>query len=450
MQNVLDSLLKISQLRGDDKISYLQHRLLESPKFRKVVQLALDTSKTFGTKKVEYDPNLSGQFDVLEVLEEMTKIRGNATKMQKTKLNQSSSCDPATFEITKKILRGNLDCGVGAKTISEILPGLLPWFPYMRCKGVNDIGKFDTGEFFYSQLKDNGLYVDIIVNKENETVTYRTRNGNVLRLSLPIDNKLLEPSGPSYVLGGEMTLMSENGLFLMPRAAGNAILTEAIHEGLPKEVINRIRIKLWDMVPNTAHKNGVYRIPYSERLSSLRALTSITEVTPWIEAIETKTCYTLDDAWAHYHEIRNRAVAVGEAQLEGTVIKQNNGIWKDSDSGVSWQIKLKAEKECELIVTDWKPGKPGSKYANMIGSLKLESSCGKLVTYASGMDDEVRGRDPDSLIGEIWTVCFNALSSNKNKETVAMDHPRLIEPRPDKEVADDLEYIKNVKTVRKK
>ena len=131
------------------------------------------------------------------------------------------------------------------------------------------------------------------------------------------------------------------------------------------------------------------------------------------------------------------------------MIKEAKGQWKDSDSGVPWQIKLKSEKECELMIVGFSPGAAGSKYDGQIGSLILESSCGMLKTKSSGMDDSVRKMAPASLIGKVVTVCFNEISKNKNKETVALDHPRIVDMRPDKTEADSLEHIKTIKSVRK-
>ena len=446
MKKILEILDTLATLRGKEKEQYLVDQLDNNPPFVKVVQLALDSSRTFGVSAVKKAATHYDGGDVLKLLSEMTKIKGNATKDQKEHLAMVASQDVETFEVTNRILSGKLKCGIGATKIHDLRPGLVPYFPYQRCNGVGDLDKFKTGDFFFSQMKANGLYDDIIVNLETKTVTYRTRNGNVLHLQLGVEEKLLALAGGSCVLMGELTLLDPTGMFTMPRAAGNAIITQAIHGRLPAEVEARIRVHLWDCVPLADHEAGSCSRVYKDRLQDVRDFLGGGEFGQILTEIETRTCYSMDDAWAHYSEIRGRHVLPGEDQLEGTVIKQADGGWIDSGSaGVSWQVKLKAEKEAELVVTGWKPGKVGTKYEGMIGSLLLESSCGKIKTYCSGMGDSVRARDPEELMGQIVSVCFNAISKN-----FALDHPRVVDMRPDKSTADAYEYIKNVKSVRKK
>lgn len=450
MEQVMAKINRLKQLKGKEKEEYLERCLIDEV-FISVCELALDTSKSFGVKTIKKRSHEAEDDNIIALLQKMSKIKGNATKKEKHWLECVASQTDATFEVTRKILRGKLDCNVGTKKVHELAPNLVPYFPYMRCRGVSDLDKFKLkeDEWFYSQLKDNGMYVDIIVSIEDMTVTYQTRNGNKLKIVLPIDQKLLNYVPESYVLMGELTLLFPETQQTMPRAAGNAIIANAIDEQMPVDIYPRLRINIWDAVPFRDYIVHICTEPYAERFNGLFDFMTSAGVTLFMNPIETRIVSSIDEAWEHYYEIRERKVGDREDQLEGTVIKKADGIWKDSgSSGVLWQIKLKAEKECELIVVDFKPGLEGSKYDNMIGSLILEDLNGDLRTASSGMDDSVRGRDPDTLMGEIWTVRFNAISKNKNKKTVALDNPRLIEPRPDKKHADDLNYIRNVKSVR--
>lgn len=246
---------------------------------------------------------------------------------------------------------------------------------------------------------------------------------------------------------GEATLMFEDLQRTMPRAEGNAIITQAIHEPMPEGVIDRIQFHLWDFVPLEDYQKLVCTIPYEERLDMVDDFVSEAPlaIAAYFSLIETELVHSEAEVWDHFRSVKARPVQVGEEELEGLVVKHPKAIWKDGTS--SDQAKVKDVKECELVVTDWTPGDPGSKYEGLIGSLKLESSCGMVVVNSSGMKDALRAVDPESLMGQIWTVRFTKVSTKKGSPTASLENPRLIEPRPDKTTADDRAYIEAVKSI---
>ena len=447
-KEIIETLAAISSMQKRDKLVAMEMALKDT-RFRHAVILSTDTAITFGVSNIKPagESMLNDSLDFLIKLAEESK--GNATKQQKEALARVAAQGEHTHQLIQKILRGRLDCGIGEKTLHENFPGIVPYYPYMRCSGVDELDRIisEMG-WAYSQLKDNGLYLDIIVGDE---VQYRTRNGNSLKMRLGVEQSLSSSLVFSGTLMGEATLLSPCGTFTMPRAAGNAIISQAIHEDMPKNIVERVRIKLWDFVPIDSYRAMKEKMTYSERLDDLDNWLcdgAQPSVLKYFDLIETREVRSIDEVWNHFEEVKSRPVADGAEELEGLVVKSPKAIWKDGTS--KDQAKVKDVKECELRIVDWVPGRDGSKYEGMIGSLTLQSECGGLVVNSSGITDEVRKKDPDSIIGTVVSVLFTSVTTNKNKTTASLDNPRITDLRSDKSVADDLEYIKRVKSIKRR
>src|SRR5690606_28551585 len=72
-------------------------------------------------------------------------------------------------------------------------------------------------------------------------------------------------------------------------------------------------------------------------------------------------------------------------ELEGTILKEGNGEWKDGKP--SWQVKMKLEMNIDFKIVGFQMGTPGTKNENVVSTLLVESSCGLLKTNPSGMDE---------------------------------------------------------------
>ncbi len=445
-QQIVEALNKMKPLPLAEK-TVLMKELLENERFYMAVRLATDDSITFGVSNVKKvaEPETEDAIEHLIDLADDTK--GNATKVQKEYLNKVASQSDETFNLVQRIVRKTLDCGIGTKRLHEIAGDILPYYPYMRCSGLEKLDHVLRDGEAFSQLKDNGLFLDIIVDLEAGSIVYRTRNGNELKMELPCESDIMAYIVCSGVLMGEATLLFPDGERTMPRAEGNAIITQAIHEPMPEDILYRIKFSLWDFVPLEDYKKLVCLTPYDERLEMVDEFVSEapSSVRNYFDLIETELVRSEAEVWDHFRRVKARPVPEGCEELEGLVVKHPKAIWKDGTS--SDQAKVKDVKECELMVTAWTPGDPGSKYEGLIGSLRLESSCGGVVVNSSGMKDALRQVDPESLMRMIWTVRFTKVSTKKGSPIASLENPRLIEPRPDKTTADDRVYIEAVKSI---
>lgn len=420
---------KLDTLKAANKAGKkdLLARYLDDPLFARFIRYALDTSKTFKVARVAETESIEG--DVFEFLDQLNN-QPAAKGRDKVFLAGLASQSPYHLDVVNRILRGRLDAGFDIKTVLEVAPDLVPYSPYCRCSGYDKIGKLNFENGVYSQVKADGQFINVHIDSLG-FVTYTTRNGNVLDF-LGVPDSRFSGLPENCVLMGEALVLDDCGV-VMPRAEGNAIISKAIHGHISKEECARIRFELWDMVYDYEFRKGVSQTPYHQRFTDLSDALS---GNAGAQVIETCLVSSEEEAWDHYEEVRERG-------LEGTILKDANAMWDDGTSPL--QVKLKAEKEAEVLITGWKPGKLGGKYANCIGSLLVRSSCGKLIGAVSGMTDEDRHKDPESFIDRVATVRFNAVSKSAKTDIRSFDHCRLVELRADKNVADDLEYILNVK-----
>ena len=71
-----------------------------------------------------------------------------------------------------------------------------------------------------------------------------------------------------------------------------------------------------------------------------------------------------------------------------------------------------------------------------------ESECGKVkFKCGSGLKDSDRKKPFSFYEGKIITVKANDLTTSKTKDTYSLSHPRFIEVRNDKTVADSFEKV---------
>lgn len=422
-RTVLDIIQEIREAKGHDKHPLIVKHLNEHQLFAKVVQYTLDTSKTFKIRKVKWTVDSDPGSDLFSCLDYLDSKRG-ATKIDRAELSACASTSDPKFQVVNIILSRKLRCGCTAKTLKDLVPGFVPYFPYMRCSGLDQLKKIVFP--CYSQLKADGEYFDVFLNRSLGVPKFQTRNGKMADFS---QLGQLWPQGPAK-LSGEALLLKEDGSGYEDRKDGNAIINKALYGLLSQEEAERIRFSFWDVMFGKHDDPLYYNQHYKCRWDDLQQM--------GLHIIECRVVNNMEEAWAHYDVVRARG-------LEGTILKNFDGYWADGTS--MNQVKLKAEKECELEVYDVVPG--SGKYRGMVGSLCCRSSCGKLLTdVGMGLSDEDRAQD--DWVGQVITVKFNTISKSKVKETWAMSHARLMDTRPDKNAADDLEYIKKVKEVKRK
>lgn len=154
-----------------------------------------------------------------------------------------------------------------------------------------------------------------------------------------------------------------------------------------------------------------------------------------IRPIEFKTVDNIQEALKYTSEIM-------QAGFEGTILKNLDALFRDGTSRD--QLKLKLKIDCEMRITGFQEGTPGTKREGKIGSILFENDEGTIKGKTSGFTDEELDEftsKQDELIGKIITVQFNDLSRAEGNEYYALSHPRFIEIRNDKITTDNLETV---------
>lgn len=338
------------------------------------------------------------------------------------------------YLVASRILRKDLRCGVQAKTLNKVSPGLIYRVPYQRCSGPEALKKM----IYPARLerKANGMFAYMSTGSGS----FLTRNGQVFSIKGSAVEKELEAWPDSgWVLIGELVFVDENEKAL-DRAVSNGMINSFIKgDGDPAADLSKLRAFVWGIITKEEFAEEKSRVSMTLRMSRIELAIENCNLTS-IKFIEHCTVGSLEEA----QRVTNQYISQGE---EGTVLKSISDyfIWEDS-SASPYQIKLKAEAEAEFILVSAYYGDKGKKYETMLGGIVVKSADGKVVTeVGSGFTDGQRKLGVDhwnSLGGKICTIKFNGVTTKEGSNIRALDHPRFIEIREDKDEAeaDTLDY----------
>jgi|TARA_B100000131_G_scaffold124605_1_gene121729 hypothetical protein len=343
--------------------------------------------------------------------------------------------------IFKRILNRDLRLGMGIKTINKVWKGLIPEFGVMLCSPANEktLDKMDYP--CLAQLKLDGMRSVVIVN--NDSVQVKSRSGKDIQLHGEFDEQFSKlAQGGSWVFDGELLVLGDDGNPL-DRKTGNGILNKAVKGTITPEDAKRVRMIVWDMIRGDGFAKGWDdRFNYNLRFKSLHQyLTGFTQ--GWIagmaqcgENIQPKMQLVVTRQVANYEEANEWAQEVMAQGHEGIILKSTAGLYENKR--VNHQIKIKAELEADLVVTDWIEGT--GRNEGRLGALTVESADGGVkVNVGSGFSDELRDEiTKDSILGSIITVRYNEIIQDKNSSTKSLFLPRFLEVRLDKDTADIL------------
>lgn len=337
--------------------------------------------------------------------------------------------------VIERIIQKDLRCGVSEATVNKIWPQFIPTYPVMLASGFEGklLEKFNWPGFV--QLKLDGMRFNAIVR--HGKVELRSRNGKELNIPNELFHQSFSELAKFYqedvVFDGELLVIDGSGKPLN-RKTGNGILTKSIKGTQSKTEASMVRATLWDAIPFNAFVEGVFDTPYHKRLKSLT--TSLTQVpqhlSHLLSIVETKEV----DNQYQATELFNKYLQLG---MEGTILKDRNGIWEDKRS--KGQIKFKGELECDLKVVEWEEGTGKNK--GRLGNLILESSDGRIrVGVGTGFTDTERDTIKPDIVGKIVSIKYNERIQDKRGNVESLFLPVFVEIREDKTMADSSLEIK--------
>jgi len=343
---------------------------------------------------------------------------------------------PEDAFIIERIIAKTMDAGFSESTVNKVWKKLVPTYP---CLLANPYKEKTIAKIIYpaySQLKADGMRINAHIT--NGKVSLCGRSGKPVDILGELDADLLKirdelyskledgVERDSFVIDGELVLVEKDGS-VMARKKGNGKLNKAIRGKMPASEAKAVRIRVWDIIPLKDFKKEKCTTPYHLRFETLKNAVAKAKA-PKVELIETREVNNLAEAEEHFAEMLGR----GE---EGTILKNKNHIWEDKRS--AGLVKMKSEKDCDLEVIGYNPGK--GKFEGMVGSIICTSADRLVEVSISGLSDALRKEITDnaaSWIGRIVEVRYNERISDKSRTDVdSLFLPRFVELREDKSEA---------------
>src|SRR5574344_1307484 len=357
----------------------------------------------------------------------------------------------------KGVLLKTLDLGINVKGLSKIWPDYFSEYPYMGAKILTEDKHKNIKFPCCVQLKDDGLFNNCCVNINKNIVRHVSRQGKDLDIGNFFDNEALSLAkkynkdmvftGEIRVLNNtdtieyiksktkkqdvlnELNIIANSGKKYLPRSKSNGLVND---ENRPEYLNEYIKYILWDAIPNTDFWNKKYNIRYDFRFSELTTFINNLNLKN-IEVVESYIANNFDEIENLYQHVRNR----GE---EGLVIKNLDTIWKDTKS---LMFKIKAVEDCDLKIIDILEG--NGRLKGLCGNVTCVSSDGLLKVNVKPRTDDLCEDvwfNKDKYIDKILCLEYNEKVKNKDCNGYTLQHPRWVEVRIDKNIADKCEDIK--------
>jgi hypothetical protein len=444
---------------------YKDNKLLE-----RVLYLAKSKRVKFYIKQIPEYPIPRGEMGLdsaIEALSDLSsrKVTGHSAIGFLVHLLSSVSVDDAY--VLERIIDKDLKIGMGTSNINKVISSLIEKTPYMGASAYDMklVEKIISKGNAKSQIKMDGRYQNGIVRDGDAHL--ETRAGEETVLTGATFMKELAVLTDEMVINGELTIIG-----VPVRSIANGIISslDDIHSKVEErtsvetekkikeffkehaadlggdhvtmqDVLDRIVYTCWDIITVDEYYAKASKTPYHKRFEALEKLLQDKKPTR-IQLVESREVKTLQDVMEHFLDALKRG-------LEGTILKDNDGAWKNGKP--SYQVKFKLEMNLDLKIIGFQYGEKGSKNEHVISTLLLESSCGKLKTNPSGMNEKMMAdvtKRQTELLGTVVEIRCCGLSQNSKGEW-STAHPSIEELRSDKKTFDSLESAKKIEEAAK-
>jgi len=413
------------------KIAILEENK-ENKLFQDVLKAALDPYKQYYIRQIPpYNPQ--GGKDLEWALGELDKLSsreltGHAGVNHLQMILESLDEGDAT--VIERIIGKDLKCGVAESTVSKVIKSLIPSYPVMLASSYNEKNLSRIVFPAYAQTKADGMRANIIVDQGR--VEIRSRNGRLIDLLGHFDEAFSKlADGYCVVFDGELLLLDKDGNYIS-RKIGNGIINKGVKGTISKKEVENIVMVVWDRIPLEDFLVKKCEQTYHERFSDLLRDMGKNK-SDLYRPINTKIVETMPEAI----EMFNEMLAEGQ---EGIILKNKDSIWEDKRC--RFHVKMKAEKEADLLITDWVEG--SGKYEGMLGAITCQTADGDLkVNVGSGFtDDQRKAFKAEDLVGKICAIKYNELIEKKGDDVKSLFLPIFIELREDKNEANKLKELK--------
>lgn len=327
---------------------------------------------------------------------------------------------PETAEVVRRVILKDLRCGVTGTLANKVWKDLIPKQKVM-------LAETDPSRIKYpaeSQAKEDGTRAEMEATPSG--ARFVSRNGNEIE-TLGAFDEYAQTLESGTLIDGELIAIDLKTGERLPRKVGNGIVNKAVKGTISPEEAKQLRFVVWD-IPSMDD-------PYKVRLDMLKKMLAYNEVPCPLILVETKTVNNYEEALAHFKDCRRRG-------LEGSMLKNLGAKWQGKRTFDV--VKFKAEVVGDFLVTGYELGT--GKNFKRVGNLLVESQCGQVkcaVGIFKDMDESVRDELLVSM-PKVVSILFNEIISSRDRDTLSLFLPRVVELRYDKDVGDTLAQLKEL------
>lgn len=351
---------------------------------RTLIQYALDPYQTYGVKDVEAPEGTIGATDDIEcdivwfeqLLEQLRRrvLTGNEAR---DKIRSSlAALSPRTAKWFHRVLLKDLNCGLAAKTVNKVFPGLVPTFEVALAEDAK--GAVPTLQYpVWVDYKLDGIRA-VAIKDASGRVTLYSRKGHEIT-TLPTIVELLTRYPAPFVMDGEMMSVSWNDTQSTLFATKNVVDDSAVFYN----VFDAMYPEQW------FGKNC--EMPYTQRREL--AATIIKGIS------DTRIRLVGGQVANSKKQVEDFYKGALDQGYEGIMIKDPNMPYMFKRSKAI--IKLKPHQSWEGVVVAVENGDPNGKWAGRFGAFVVDIN-GVRTHVGGGYTDEMREeitKNPTAYIG---------------------------------------------------
>ena len=428
----------------------------------KVIYAACSKRVKYYIKQIPEFKNSKGAMPLSFALEQLTLLsdrvhRGHAASNHLAAILSEVSEDDA--EVIVKIIQKDLKIGLGTSLINKVIVGLIEKTPYMGAKSFSEkLAKniFKGGRKGVSQVKMDGRYMNAIIR--GGEVETESRSGETTHVG---NAKFLEELGQfdDCVLNGELTIHGVTDRYTANGMVASIVDIEGKREergvegtnkkikgfekkhGSYTQALANIEYTVWDIITVDEYFAKKSNTPYNVRLENLMNVL-VEKANTRVELVETKVVESYEDAMVHFQDSLAR-------ELEGTILKAEDCIWKNGKPNE--QVKMKLEMTIDLKIVGFEYGTSGTKNENVISRLLTETNDGIVKSKASGMTEDMMQfitDNQEALLGTIVEVRSCGMSQDRDGNKSLL-HPSVVKLRDDKDTCDSYESAMEIENMAK-
>lgn len=411
------------------KIKVLQ-KYKDNELLKRVLKLTYDkvqyvfgiTMRNINYTNISESLSLEQALDILETEFCTSDVTGNAAIERLTYV--LSNLSEINSKIIEKIISRDLKLNLGKTQINKVFKDLIIRPTYMRCDTYSPKTAKNIQYPAIVQLKADGTYREFTVI--DGEIQSRSRSGEDYEYPVIFEQMKDFPNG---VYVGELTVRG-----CTDRQTSNGLINSdnPPHDDIIVELWDYITLDEYQLASKKDKKNVCTTI-YLDRFRKLKDIYTSTSGISNISIIPFKVVNNLQEALKQTSEWMSQG-------FEGSILKDNAGVFKDGTS--KHQLKIKLEISVEVRCTGFTEGTKGTKREHTFGAMTFENDEGTIKGQCSGFTDaqlEDFNSRREEIIGKIIEVQFNDLTKAEGNDYYALSHPRFIEIRLDKDETDSLE-----------